>query len=443
MTHERRRAILVGGVGATLAALVVVGASAQAPRPAARRGLTFSKDVAPIFQRACQNCHRPGSIAPMSLLSYRDARPWAKSIQMKVSNREMPPWFIDKTIGIQKFKDDPSLTDEEIATIVGWVESGTPEGSPADLPPAKQFDDLNKWHIGTPDLIVPLPEVWTVPPTGPDQWPDLYTDSGLKEDRYIKAVEFKPGTGAGNRVIHHAHNYLVAPGTDTDTNAISSAPEETLNEYAAGKGGDIFPEGTGRLMKAGTRIHFNVHYHSVGEEIKDRGELGMIFYPKGVIPTHVLHTVTMGNQTDIDIPSNGILRTDGYYHFDKPVKIASFQPHMHDRGRRECIEAIYPTNQREMLNCANFNFGWALIYNYADDAAPILPPGSLLHVINFHDNTATNKGNPDPRNWVGSGNRTIDEMSFSWVNYFELSKDEYDQEVAARLSKRASTSQQQ
>jgi hypothetical protein len=300
-------------------------------------------------------------------------------------------------------------------------------------------------------LIVQIPEEWTIPPSGSDRWPDLYSESGLTEDRYIKAVEFKPGSPAGYRVIHHAHQYLIPPGADNDLDPLNSTPgldqgEQSLNEYSAGKGGDIFPEDTGRLMKAGSKVHFNMHFHSIGEEVKDRGAIGLVFYPKGVVPKHVLQTinvdVAMGR--DLDIPANGVTRTDGYHHFNKPVKIASFQPHMHDRGKRECIEAVYPNNQKETLDCANFYFGWAVIYNYADDAAPVLPAGSTLHVINWHDNSASNRGNPDPLNWVGAGNRTIDEMSFSWVNFYELSQQEYEQEIATRRARhRASTNQGQ
>jgi hypothetical protein len=354
----------------------------------------------------------------------------------------MPPWFIDRTIGIQKFKDDPSLTDEEVAKIVAWVDGGALEGNPADIRPPKPFDDLDKWHIGKPDLIVQIPEEWTIPPSGSDRWPDLYSEPGLTEDRYIKAVEFKPGSPAGYRVIHHAHQYLIPPGADNDLDPLNSTPgldqgEQSLNEYSAGKGGDIFPEDTGRLMKAGSKVHFNMHFHSIGEEVKDRGALGLVFYPKGVVPKHVLQTINVDRAMgrDLDIPANGVTRTDGFHHFDKPVKITSFQPHMHDRGKRECVEAVYPNNQKETLDCANFHFGWAVIYNYADDAAPILPAGSTLHVINWHDNTASNRGNPDPLNWVGAGNRTIDEMSFSWVNFYELSQQEYEQEITTRRAR--------
>jgi hypothetical protein len=164
------------------------------------------------------------------------------------------------------------------------------------------------------------------------------------------------------------------------------------------------------------------------------------------VPKHVLNSVSTGRPLDIDIPPGAPeVRTDGYRGFKTPVKITSFQPHLHNRGKRECLEAIYPDGRQEMLNCAGFNFGWAIVYNYADDAAPILPAGSMLHVINWHDNSPGNRGNPDPRAWVGDGDRTIDEMSFSWVNSYELTEAEYQAEVASRLERRkavTSTSQQ-
>ena len=432
---------LVSGA-ATLVILAIANASLagqakDAPTPA----VTYTKDVAPILQRACQNCHRQGSIAPMSLLTYEDTRPWARSIRQKVSRREMPPWYLEKNIGIQKFKDDPSLSDAEITTLVSWVDAGAPQGDPKDLPPPRTFDDNTKWSIGKPDLIVSVPKEHVVPAAGPDKWLDFYVDSGLTEDRYIKAVEGKPSVD-GFRVVHHAHQYIIPPGADDDP---SMSRQQTLNEYAVGKAADVFPEGTGRLIKAGSKIRFNVHYHSIGEEIKDQISIGLILYPKGVVPKHVLNSQSTGRPLDLDIPPGAAeVRSDGYRGFSTPVKITSFQPHLHNRGKRECIEAIYPDGRQEMLNCAGFNFGWAIVYNYADDVAPILPAGSMLHVINWHDNSAANRGNPDPRSWVGDGNRTIDEMSFSWVNSYELTPEEYQAEVATRVKQRAlSTSQQQ
>jgi hypothetical protein len=397
-----------------------VGA-AQAP--------TFTKDVAPILQRACQNCHRPGSIAPMSLLSYKDVRPWARSMKQKVAERDMPPWYIDRHVGIQKFKDDAGLTEQEIATIVRWVDSGSPEGNAADMPPPVKFDELGKWHI-KPDLIVTATP-YTVKPEQPDQWLDFYVDSGLTEDRYIKEIEGMPSYPDGFRVVHHAHQYLIPPGAEGGE---GMGREQTLNEYAVGKNADMFPEGSGRLIKAGTKVHFNLHYHAIGKEVSDAFKLGLVFYPKGVVPKHIEITEIIGsNPETLDIPPGADnVRSDAYHRFAKPVKLTAFQPHMHNRGKRECLEAMYPDGRSEMLNCAAFNFGWALVYNYADDVAPLLPAGTILHVINWHDNSAGHPGNPDPRAWVGWGNRTSDEMSFSWVSWYEMTNEEFKQEVAAR-----------
>src|SRR5579862_7067267 len=169
------------------------------PKPS----VTFTKDVAPILQRSCQNCHRPDSIAPMSLLTYKDARPWAKAIRQKVAAREMPPWFIDKNVGVRSFKDDPSLSEKEIATISAWVDAGAPEGAAADMPPARSFAAADEWHIGKPDLIVSMPVTFTVKPENSDWWGNFLTDSGLTEDRYLKAVETRPSIGGGTKVVHH------------------------------------------------------------------------------------------------------------------------------------------------------------------------------------------------------------------------------------------------
>ncbi len=406
-----------------------------------QRTPTFSKDVAPILERACQNCHRPDSIAPMALLTYQDARPWARSIKQRVVQRTMPPWYIDHHVGIQKFKDDPSLTDQEIATIVQWVDDGAPEGNRVDLPPPVKFEELGKWHI-KPDIVVDAPE-YVVKAQAPDQWLDFYSDAHVTEDRYIKAIEGMPSRPDGFRVVHHAHQYLIPPGTDPEAEGMGR--EETLNEYAVGKNADIFPDGSARLIKAGTKIHFNLHYHAIGREVHDQFKLGIEFYPKGYVPKHVQVTETVGisNIDTLDIPAGAAdVRSDAYHRFVKPVRLTAFQPHMHNRGKRECLEVMYPDGRNEMLNCAGFNFGWALVYNYADDVAPLLPAGSILHVINWHDNSPGFPGNPDPRNWVGWGNRTSDEMSFSWVNWYEMSDEEFKQEVEARKNQQKALSAQ-
>ena len=397
--------------------------------------VTFTKDIAPILQRSCQNCHRPNSMAPMSLLTYQDARPWSRSIKEKVVKRNMPPWFVDRSVGIHEFKDDPSLTDQEIATIAAWVDAGAPEGNRADMPPPRQFEDSDKWHIGKPDLIVSMPVAYTVKPQASDWWGNFNVDSGLTEDRYIKAIETKPGPGGGAKVVHHAVTSLLSED--------GAAEGGTLNEYASGKNGDIYPDGSGKLMKAGSRIQFNMHYHAVGEEITDRTVVGLVFYPKGYVPKHVINTVQPGVQ-DLDIGAGeDNVRSDAYYKLEKPVRILSFQPHMHDRGKAECVEAIYPNMRVKQLNCVNrFNNEWQIVYTYADDVAPLLPAGTILHIINWHDNSTKNPRNPDARNWVGYGERTIDDMSKIWINYYYLSDEEFNAEVAARNAKAAKLTSQ-
>jgi mono/diheme cytochrome c family protein len=416
------------------AAFLALAAAGAIPQQAAAQGpTTFTRDVAPILQHSCQKCHRPGSIGPMSLLTYEDARPWARSIRQRVSTRQMPPWHVDPTVGIRRFKDDPSLTDEQIATIVAWVDGGMPRGNPADLPPPRQFDDSDRWHIGTPDLVVSLPAENTIAAEGADWWADFIAETGLKEDRYIKAIESKPSAGGGARVVHHAVTTLLDPGDQPMGGGV-------LNEYAVGKNGDFYPEGAGRLMKAGSRIRFNMHYHSVGVPIKERMSVAFVFYPKGVEPKHIMTTVLSPNMDDLDIPAGADnVRSDAYFKVEKPARLTAFMPHMHNRGKRQCLEAIYPNMAVEQLNCVNYDFNWQIVYNYADDVAPLLPAGTILHVTSWHDNSAGNRNNPDPRNWVGFGNRTTDDMARHWLTYYYMTDDEFRAEVAARNGKKITT----
>ena len=395
---------------------------------------TFSKDIAPILQRSCQNCHRAGSIAPMSLLTYKDTRPWARSIKEKVVRREMPPWHIDRNVGITKFKEDPSLTDSEIATISNWVDRGAPEGNPKDMPPPRQFSDIDKWQIGQPDIVVSMKKPYTLKANGQDEYYDIDIDPGFKEDVYLQAVETKPD--AGFKVVHHATTNLIEDPEDDPVGLF-------LNEYAVGKNADIFPENSGRLIRAGSKIHFNLHLHPDGEATPVSVSLGLKLFPKGVVPKYVAFTQHMGDVTDLDLPAGQITRSDGYFRLPKPAMLSGFQPHFHTRGKAQCMEAIYPDvradsarpgpARSETLSCvSNYQFGWSITYPYAEDVAPLLPAGTVIHVTTWHDNTDNNKFNPDPRNWVGYGQRTSDEMSFAWVSLYYLDEADYQQRVQAR-----------
>jgi hypothetical protein len=407
--------------------------------------VTFAKDVAPILQRACQNCHRAGSIGPMPLLTYTDARPWARSIKQQVVQRNMPPWFIDRAVGIQKFKNDASLSEQEIATIVEWVDAGAPMGNAADLPKPRVFDDGDRWHIGKPDVVVTLNRDVLVHAKQADQWLDLPTeDLGLKGDRYIAAMEIKPIRGA--KVLHHVESSLVEP-----EEAGAMQGKIHLEEYAVGKFGDTFPEGTGMLLKTGSKIMANVHVHADGEDTPMNIAVGLRLYPEGVTPKHIAHAQQLGSAADLDIrPNTKNVRADGYTVLSRPAVITAFQPHMHNRGQAQCLELMYPSSgvgdrpggvRTETVSCVDrFKFNWHVVYEYADDVAPIVPAGTILHVISLYDNTSGNAFNPDPSNWVGFGNRTIDEMGFSWINWYYLTDEEYKQAVADRAKSKLKTS---
>ena len=413
------------GLAAVLTVAIAVAAPTAAEAQEEAHAVTFTKDVAPILQRSCQECHRAGSIAPMSLLTYEETRPWARSIREKVVTRAMPPWYIDRNIGVQGFKYDYSLSDDEIAVVAAWVDAGAPRGNPADLPPPRPFRDIAEWKIGEPDWIVEIPEPFVVAPEAPNWWGDLYSDSGLTEDRWVKAVETKPSID-GFPVVHHAVTSNSDPESDDDDYAF-------LNEYALGKNGDIFPEGTGRLIKAGAKIKFNMHYAAIGVETTDRTRVGLQFYPQGVEPERKLISAHVGDDEDLDIPAGASnVRHDGYYRLKENSHITAFQAHLHNLGKRQCLEAIYPDNRKEILSCADWDFGWHIVYNYEDDVAPLLPKGTILHVTSWHDNSEANRWNDDPTNWAGFGQRSSDEMSFAWVSWYELDDEAFQQEVEAR-----------
>ena len=442
-------ASLIGVVSASVGV-----ASAQQPTAGA---VTFAKDVAPILQRSCQNCHRPGSVAPMSLISYEDVRPWARSIKTRVSKREMPPWGIDKNVGIREFKEDISLTDEELATVVKWVDNGAPMGNPADMPKPLTFSDNRPWHIGNgkPDLIVSMPKPFKVPAVGADVTLEFLAETGLTEDRYLKAIETKPDPKS-LKVVHHAALDLVEPGGGLDAsreNYGMGGARSFLSEYALGKDADIFPPDTGRLVKAGSKVNFNMHYYSTGEEVDSTTSVGMVFYPKGYVPKHVVITQHMGENADLDVPGGTIGRVDGYTTLSHNAQMVMIQPHMHSRGKRQCTEAILPATSGEVsrgngsrteritLNCINFDMNWNIAYKYADDAAPVLPKGTIIHVTSWYDNTVS-KFNPDSKNWVGNGPRSVDIMSYQWQSFFYLSDEEYAEKIAQRKAKAQSTDQQ-
>jgi hypothetical protein len=419
--------------------------SAQTPTQPA---ITFAKDVAPILQRSCVTCHRPGQTAPMSLRTYDEVRPWARAIKTRVTARSMPPWHIDKTVGIQEFKNDLSLPDRDIATIAAWVDAGAPLGNPADMPAQREFADGSEWAIGKPDLVVTFP-AYHVPATGPDLFPNLTAPTGLTEDRYIKAIQTRPVDAKARRVVHHAITTMI-PGAGDDPAAATDNPDgagsQFIVEYASGKAPEVYPEGSGVLLKAGSTLSLGNHLHSIGEDLNAQVEVGFLLYPKGEVPKYIRYSTHHGDPTpnasdSLDIPAGAVARVDGYTLHTKPGRIIAWQPHMHIRGKYQCLELIYPGNpsnvlRRETINCANWDYNWHSVYNYQDQVAPLVPAGTIIHIISWHDNSAANRNNPDPKNWVGYGDRTIDDMGFSWIGWIDLTEEEYQKELAARNAAR-------
>jgi hypothetical protein len=423
-----------------LVALPMLSSAAEVDQQASP---TFNRDVAPIFQRSCQRCHRPGTGAPMSLLTYESARPWARAVKRKVASREMPPWHIDRSVGV--YDPDPSLSDEEVATIVRWVDSGAPEGDAADLPAPISFPSAVEWEFGEPDLVVTMEEDMLVPADGPDLFVSFVADSGLEENRYIKWIEVKPSI-PGRKSVHHSIVYAIQEDQeyvgedrverDDDPNRIQpdgSRSGSLLIEYAVGNTGDIYAEGTGKLLMADARIRFSSHYHSIGEEIVDRMQVGFGFYPRGVVPEHRIISTRLfaglpssgGRQNELAIPPGADnVRHDGYRILPRPTKLISFQAHMHYRGKAMLLEAIHLDGRRELLtHIDRYDFNWQIVYPYKDP--PIFPAGTVLHVTSYHDNSVANRHNPDPTAWVGWGSRTIDDMAIGWTNFVYLSEDDY------------------
>jgi hypothetical protein len=395
-------------------------------------------------------------MAPMSLVTYEETRPWAKSIKERVITRNMPPWHLDKTVGIQHFANDMSLSDEQIDAITKWVDSGAPLGNPNDMPAPIQWPKDDGWRLAKefgrpPDMIVKS-DPYTMPAHGQDQWWKPLSDLGLTEARWVRAVEMRPSTPAGRKIIHHALAHLVQEDPqarkfdetpDGNGDRRNSNPDEagTLMEWAVGKNYDIYRENTGKLLLPGSHVWWDVHYHAIGEQITDQVELAIWLYPKGQEPKYRTFLTLFGAQSNntgsrIDIPPNSIAQTQGFHVLKAPARLENFQPHMHLRGKAMSMEAILPDGTIQTLSFVDrFNFNWMTNYIYADDAAPVLPTGTVLRITAWYDNTAANRNNPDPDQWVGYGDRTVDEMGHAWVNVTYISEDDYKAWAAAHPHK--------
>jgi len=431
--------------GAFFATVVVVGmafpSSAVGQTSSDAHTVTFTKDIAPILQRSCQRCHRPESVAPMSLLTYEDVRPWARAMKHRTGLRNkpeaMPPWYIEKDVGIQRFQGDLSLSEEEIENIAWWADNGAPRGNPADLPPPLVFEGPNEWQIGEPDLIVSSPSI-EVRALAPDFWgPMGEALTGLPEDRYVSAIEMKEvndteqapnlGTVGGLYVIHH----LVFSTVDADGKPHNDG-SGGWPVHEVGRNADFFHPDGGKLLPAGAKLVFpSTHLHSNGTHTKARLDIGFKFHPKGYEPKYKVKRV--GPSTPyIDLKG---MEADQKFEALAPLMehtlLTVFEPHLHAAGVRMCLEAIWG-GQVEVLNCSGYNHSWVSVYSYEEDAAPLLPKGTILRSTAWFDTSPTNKNIADPRNWTGMGHRSVDQMLLHLGWGVELTDEEFNQAMAER-----------
>ena len=421
-----------------IAGLVASAVPAQAQTP------TFSKDVAPILYKNCSNCHRAGEIGPMPLMSYKDARPFAKAIAMRVQNGTMPPWHADDPTA-RKFSNDRSLPDADRETIVKWATGGAPEGNPKDLPAPPKFAD--GWMMGTPDAVFSMQEAYPIPATGTLDYKFFEIPTNLTEDKWLQAFEIRPGD---RTVVHHVIAYVRPPapagGTAPAAAAQANGPRPTppfsfgqgtrrpadapkpargdeendrpakqnpggwLAGYAPGYSLRVYAPGTAIKIPKGAIITVQIHYTTNGKATSDRTSIGVKYAseppktPLVVVPLQTANFVLKAGEPDTRVDAEMTINTD--------VTLWSAIPHTHVRGKRWQIEATYPDGRSELiLNVPKYDFNWQTDYIYQTPLQ--LPKGTKLKTSAWYDNSTANKSNPDPTKDVYWGDQTWEEMQFT------------------------------
>jgi hypothetical protein len=413
---------------------------------------TFTKDVAPILYNSCVGCHRPGEVAPMSLISYEDVRPWAKSIRLKVSSREMPPWGADPRFG--RFKDDRSLTAEQIDTISKWVEAGAPKGRDADLPGVPTF--ATGWSHGQPDVVIEMPVDFDIPAEGEVPVIDFFTPSPFTEDVYVKALEVRPGASA---VVHHAGLYVIdklpdgaklvngqivdGSGKPMGRNQVARANGATATQeiqkllsYVPGRGYEEYQGDAGQLIKAGSYIDFYMHYQPTGTPQKDRTKLGLYLAKKGAGVSHqIYHSFGVAGPTTYIVEGKEYTprwrpdqtRDEGgvnlpnippyaenwkvvsVHSIREPITLYGLTPHLHLRGKSMKYTLTLPDGREEvLLDVPRYDFNWQVYYEL--ESPKQIPAGSKVTVVTLFDNSPKNKYNPAPEKEVFWSEQSWDEM---------------------------------
>jgi hypothetical protein len=398
--------------------------------------VTYYHDVVPILQKRCQNCHRPGEIGPMALLTYQQVRPWAKAIKSAVVSHVMPPWDADPRYG--SFANDRSLPANEVDTLSKWVDAGAPEGKAADAPPPVEFAD--GWRIGKPDVVFEMPKEFHVPATGTVEYQWIKMPSGFTEDKWVEAVEVRPGNRA---VVHHSVVYArdqdlqygkKAPygeffqiaGEDVRgilkdriaarrTMFSNSMEPEHLQVFAPGADPILLKPGQARLIRAGSDIIFEMHYTTNGKEATDRSKVGLVFAKQP--PTERVRTIRLNNGTPLAIPpGEGNYQKESHVELLQPMKIVSFMPHMHLRGKSMEFRVTYPSGESEvLLSVPKYDFRWQMTYYLKEPK--ILPKGTVITCVAAFDNSVNNVSNPDPAKTVRDGRQSWDEMMAGFVDF--------------------------
>ncbi|MEO8657305.1 MAG: thiol-disulfide isomerase [Bryobacteraceae bacterium] len=403
--------------------------------PAAGGEVTFYKDVLPVLQNRCQECHRAGEVAPMPLLTYEEARPWAAGIRKAVLTRKMPPWHADPAHG--KFSNERRLTQAEIDTFSAWAQSGAKAGNPKDAPAAKKF--TTGWTIGAPDAVIDMGTDYHVPAKGTIEYTYFVAPTGFKEDKWVEKVEVRPLARA---VVHHVVLYSRAPGSkafadakpglafvppkeedeprkpDTGEGLFYGLTEDGMVEmvgvYVPGGDAYVTRAGQARLVKAGSDLIFQVHYTANGEEAVDRSRVGIVFAKQP--PTErVINTFVWNPDMHIP-PMSGNHRVDAKVKVLEEVKVQAFFPHMHLRGKAMEYRATYPTGETQvLLSVPRYDFNWQMTYQLEQPVT--LPKGTELLVSAWYDNSPNNPFNPNPKSDVYWGDQSWEEMLAGFMDF--------------------------
>jgi mono/diheme cytochrome c family protein len=396
-----RKALLIAAVFALLGAAALSTTNASDKTSAPAKDVTFNKDIAPIFFKSCAECHRAGEVAPFSVMSFKDVRPWAKSIREKIISKEMPPWHADPAHG--EWINDRRLSQAEIDKITAWIDGGTKEGNAKDLPPAPKFED--GWAIGKPDETFSIPEQ-NVAATGVVAYQYFKVPTNFKEDRWISAAEIR---STGRAAIHHVIVFIQDPKNQSRTDG------NLLAGFAPGEQPTRFRPGFAKKVPAGATLYFQMHYTPNGTALKDVTTIGLKYAKEE--PKHQVLTRPVLN-TGFKIPAGAANHeVKSTYTFSEDTHITSFMPHMHLRGKDFVFKAIFPDGTSKiLLNVPKYDFSWQTYYVPKEPVA--VPKGTRIECTAHFDNSTANKYNPDPTKDVKWGDQTWEEMMIGWLGYY-------------------------